>query len=820
MKLILKNFRCYTDKQFDFESNSGMVLLSGQSGVGKSTILLAINFVLYGEGKKLQTYGKKSCRVEIHFNDMKIVRTKCPNRLVLNNTHDVYEDASAQSIINKKFGKTFNVTGYISQNTLNSFVMMSPQEKLEFLESFAFSDIDIGKLKHKVKATIKKRDENLIRSESSLETAMEILKEIKNPKQILYPLKATKNKEIAIKNEKIRLKNVKTKIERMNRFLSSSKDRLSDLNILKAKTEMREKSLKSLSEKTNILSHAVAKLPVINKESIAEIKKKIKNIHKAKQLRESEIKYEENYSVFEKAIISEKEKLRNYKEKYKKIIWSEHGKEETDESIENLTLLCSDCRRVFGIRKQLESIEILNPIPIEEKNRIEADLIEKKKLLNKIELQSKSLKCPNCDVSLVIRDDSLVQIENLEITIDHDKENLKQEITDLSRRLGQVNKEISEYKLRTQRISDLENSIHEITSQYEMEFPKTKVDLRSIKDDLVYMKDYKQRQENIEYKLKENEKIETDISNEIYSDSLSSFFSDLKDQKKEIDQLREKCIHSDIDENDLISLEEKLRMHEEAIREKERLEKEIQENRIEMNNINSEIDSLEKEYRKKYKKINSKKFLEKKIEQEKIELKNLSLSQKIHEENMKKIFLYQNYLEEKKRFETANDRVKILLEESKENRKLKNSVLSLQRKIMESESKAILSIIDSINAHTQEYLDLFFVDPIIARLAPYKESKNSKKSQLNIQVEYKGMDGDRTMLSGGELSRVILAYTLALGEIFNTPMILLDECTSSLDQELTSTVISGIKSNYHNKLVIVIAHQCVSGIFDREICIS
>ena len=79
------------------------------------------------------------------------------------------------------------------------------------------------------------------------------------------------------------------------------------------------------------------------------------------------------------------------------------------------------------------------------------------------------------------------------------------------------------------------------------------------------------------------------------------------------------------------------------------------------------------------------------------------------------------------------------------------------------------------------------------------------------------MEADISMLSGGELSRVILAYTLSLSEIFNSPLVLLDECTASLDQELTSTVMEGIKKNFSHRLVIVIAHQVVSGDFDRQI---
>jgi ABC-type multidrug transport system fused ATPase/permease subunit len=73
------------------------------------------------------------------------------------------------------------------------------------------------------------------------------------------------------------------------------------------------------------------------------------------------------------------------------------------------------------------------------------------------------------------------------------------------------------------------------------------------------------------------------------------------------------------------------------------------------------------------------------------------------------------------------------------------------------------------------------------------------------------------MLSGGELARVVLAYTLALAEIFNSPMIMLDECTASLDQDMTSIVMDGIRKNFGNKLTVIIAHQVISGDFDRQI---
>ena len=47
-------------------------------------------------------------------------------------------------------------------------------------------------------------------------------------------------------------------------------------------------------------------------------------------------------------------------------------------------------------------------------------------------------------------------------------------------------------------------------------------------------------------------------------------------------------------------------------------------------------------------------------------------------------------------------------------------------------------------------------------------------------------------------------------------MVLLDECTSNLDQETTQVIVDGIKDNF-DKPVVMIAHQVVSGMFDEII---
>ena len=84
-------------------------------------------------------------------------------------------------------------------------------------------------------------------------------------------------------------------------------------------------------------------------------------------------------------------------------------------------------------------------------------------------------------------------------------------------------------------------------------------------------------------------------------------------------------------------------------------------------------------------------------------------------------------------------------------------------------------------------------------------------------IEYKSMEATLDMLSQGENSRVVLAFFLALSEIFESPFILMDECTSNLDQELNNIVMDSIKENFEGKLAVVIAHQVINGIFDNTI---
>ena len=144
----------------------------------------------------------------------------------------------------------------------------------------------------------------------------------------------------------------------------------------------------------------------------------------------------------------------------------------------------------------------------------------------------------------------------------------------------------------------------------------------------------------------------------------------------------------------------------------------------------------------------------------------------------------------------------------------------LRTKIKEAESKCLETFVWSLQNAVQLYLDDFFPhDPISINISRFKTTKTKKqtKPEIHITFSYKGQEFDYQSLSGGELQRVVLAFTLALAEKFNAPFIMLDESTSNLDQELTNLIVDTIHKYHSCRPVVLVAHQVVTGVFENMV---
>ena len=741
MILRLSYFKCWENKTFNFPDN-GIILISGSSGKGKTSILEAINFALFGKGRKIVTIGYKKCKVYLEYNNFKITRTRCPNRLHLVSNKIEYEDEAAQEIINKFFCKFFDIIGYMQQNSFNSFLLLNPLDKLEFLEKLSFQKMNISNIKKKMKSLLKDRKDNLLENKSQLQILTEIIENKKNKiikvdkPEIVITLK---NAEVRYKNTEVKIKNLQKKIKSLEGGLTS--------------TKILNKFLEEFNENFNIKNAKLEKLKqeisIINideiKDELNGIKKDYKNLKKYREKKRLLKSMEDSVS-----------KINNIDE----MLWKDDNKDNTKENIEIFEQYIKDIITVKKLEKQLRSLVFTD------------NYNEIKRLLS----LSKNVKCPSCNANLNYDiEKEILVISDISVSIDKKdlikKIKLHENNMKIKDRLISQIKEIkSNYEeFNIDEYSDIENDIKNLTKYYDKNIS------------LEYEKKSLQKSVNkIEKKLKENMNdlvIDCNLNEDELVEQISSFKIIIENYKNK---------------NEMISS----------------LEKELEK-------LSKKKEREFEKYIKKYGKILKKEKFEEKIKDKESQVRSLEIMKEQNYQYLKDIEKYQNYRKNLKELKNLENKLKSVEVQNKNCRDKLTSAMLLQTKIKEAEFISITNIIQSINNYAKNYLDLFFTEDLInVTLLSFKEDK---KPKINISIDYKGMNCELKMLSGGEIQRIVLAFNLALSDMFNIPILLLDESTSNLDKDLTNKVINGIKSNYNKKLVVLIAHQVISGIFDSVI---
>lgn len=813
MKIRLENFLCYSEASFDF-GEEGVALLSGMSGSGKTSIFKAIFFALFGEGNKLVTYGKTSCTVELEFDDIKILRTKRPNRLVVNDTH---EDAAAQDIINKKFGDTFKTSGYIQQNNISSFILMSPIEKLAFLEKFAFRDIDLAKVKGRCKAHISKCHDELISVSSQLEMAKEVLSSMEAPTTVIFPLKCKKSqREKAITNENIRYKNCGILCRRYRNVIIRNENEITSLKVLEATLETREENKKDLYEKLEKNQNSLNSCIYEGDNQLDDYEERLKQMMKTRKLYLLEDQFKENSLKLTKMKEDEVKELNTKIENINKKLWKDYSSVEVNETISDLQEYLGDLELLEALTKDLQLCNV--NYETYEKHKMELKeslkkLEENQQIYNKLLVQKEIYSCPCCTAKLKIANKELIVAQDfIEDTSEQDIEDIEDIISKIKITISKLQRIIPMEEDKLERKIKIDKEIHEITEKYE-----EISEINSIKEDIKYMKNYRASQIELEKKLQEIEKL---VEDEIFSSSYNTFKSGVSKLRRQLTEIKK-----NITKKQEILSEEELRC---KVLEQTQIKNKIHELTqigqgisMELDNCKSVITNAKKKHIDKYKTIKSIKELENDVLQKRKSIKEQEENKRIHQKNLNEIDNWQKYKETHDKYQEWVNKTKKLTVQEKEAKNEYAASTELKHKILEAESIAMINIIDSINMHARVYLDSFFSEnPISVQLQTFKHTKTNVKPSINLSIEYKGMEADMNMLSGGELSRVILAYTLALAEMFNTPLLLLDECTASLDQELTGVVFDSIRDNFGGKMTLIIAHQIIKGQFDKVITLN
>lgn len=794
--LKLENIRSYGRELIEFPE--GSTLLSGDIGSGKSSILLSIEFALFGirrkhlDGESLVRYGKNEGSVELKFEiDGKEIIVKRN----LKKVKDEVQQISGYIILDGRKKEAtaielktiiLDLLGYPkdmvtkTKNLVYRYTVYTPQEEMKhiLLEEDRLDTLrrvfDIDKYKR-------------IRENSQL-----LLKELKQKRKLLeIKTEGIEEKKKTIDETTIELNAVKESHSLLIKDIHALKDKLNEcknnesrleqdikkLNQLKKEIELNEEKLKLKSK--NILAI---------KEDLEENQKDAKNLRE----RINSIKIENipsyDEELLEKEIASKEEKLRDSIEEESRLKEQLNTLNEKQESLSK------------EIGEKIEGIKNLEEI----KNELNILL---KEISNKAGIED-NLMDNEDKISDLIK-----KISSLETKI-HSSEKIKLGISDLKdcptcmQPVPETHKErIS--KNEDKKISELSSEL----KKYENERSSISGNIKSLKEELLKIISKESKAAVIDMEIKNlNNKMD-----EIQSKK--NLLSIVKEKQKEaVLKLRST---GDINKNQLIN----------EVKEKKLLLKKVQEGyykKREKENIIKILEEKEKsEKRLKEQLI----ILEKDIEEIKSmnsglsdSISSFSDSEKLYDEIKNEI---RSCIEEEKKLEirkayaekdieslerSIKDTIKLLKEMSKMHEKLQylkqthnwieNYFIMLMSTI---EKHVMLNIYSEFNEFFQQWFSMLIEDETMAaRLS----------EEFAPIISQNGYESSITNLSGGERTAAALAYRLALnksvndivGKIKTKDIIILDEPTEGFSSEQLDRVRT-VLNELGIKQTIIVSHE-------------
>ncbi len=780
-EIQLDNIRSH--KRNSIEFTPGINVITGNTGSGKSSVLMSIEYALFGkigegreEGKMLlrRNSNEGSIAIKLINNNDEYeikrglkrvgdsVRNDDSKNYIIKNDKkiDLQNRASdINSYVNKILKiesenplKMFETITYIKQDELKNLIFETGQYKQEYIDGLLqlnkYLDVYestrdlITKIKNEIELNKKEIelgiDENeIIRIETKINENKNVIEALKNgleENRILLENKTIekKQKESELefeRNKKIDFEKMSTEIKLKN----NEKIKLeNEITKIKQKIEDANKNFKAVERnEKNELEKAIKNLEEITKTKSDGLKKLYQDFFQLEYSYKNAQKEEENLS-----------------------------NEKTSENLKIKTLT----EEAAKIKKRLETA-----LEIENKEEIAGRIKELKtksdELKKEMEDSIKSGFCVMCgnkitDISHVKTEyetkikkcqDSITELKGISDNIKYSKKDLENQLEIIKMKIDSSNEILHKV---TSRLSELK--IEEKKTEYEIK----KDNYKKYSDELEeLLSSLKKAREELQ-KVQEQEKLAIEVEN--YNNRINEIEKAILNYIDEIKYTEDRLAGIKFDEEELKKKENGFKLTIEEI-----------------NKINYKITEIKKETEMREKQI----------------------------------------LEDKGRLEEVKIKIK----------KREEIIKTLNKK--EDLLKIISNLREDIRS-IREYVRLKFINEFKSLFkARFEELRNENDYLLDIDNNYNVIinagneETDARALSGGEKTSVAIAYRLALsslasilGGVGKNELILMDEPTSGLDKEDINALTSAITKITDLKQIVIVTHEdSMKNIADRVI---
>ncbi len=834
----IENIRSYSKTKIEF--NEGINFLSGDIGSGKTSILLSIEFALFGfkkgdiEGTQLLRKGAFEGNVILNLtdnnnNNIEIYRKikkskKNPFQISQENGYIKYNSNIEELTPTQLNAKIFEILSFPEEflsknrNLIYRYTIYTPQEQLkEILFSPEDERLEVIRKIFKIDKYKSLRDAISIYSST--------LRERKN-----YYQAKTEDKDK--KNEKIKL---------LNKELQELKTTINKINENEEKVNEYLKKLTSSSNKLEIISNQKnSQLLEKQKEFllIEENERKITELEKEINKRILFIN-QNNYETLEKNI-------QECKKKISKIESNILDKKSIKELINN------KLKEFEQFEKEKENLsQKINKF----KNKKELLMTKKKEI---------DIMLTKCRIKDIQYETEKKRLEYNKIKKELSRlEEEKEKLLEIEHKLQTLNKLIEDNAKNISNIQNYSNCplcIQQISPNYKIEFEKTITNeiIKSKKEieELEKKRDIiKSQTININDKKEILENILTNLS--MFDERLKNLIEKEKEEKELLEKIN--LEERNFDSKELNKNEELLQNISDTLKEKEKfrmeneqlstiifeMEKEIINNNSvikdnqklieEINKNNNEILDYEKKvsYLKGY--IKNKKKIHDELENIKEQLKENNLKKKSYQDKLDEVRdKYNRIIEKKSNINTNIENLNTWIKENEndlENIKLfeeKLSKLLSDENFLTKKLTAIAQLLEKamLTKYYIEFNEIF--EKLFRELIEDNDIEVRLSELFSPIVEQNGYDTEIKNLSGGEKSSLAIAYRMGLKHIIEQNLektqkldfVILDEPTDGFSDQQIDRLGNILKESQLKQIILVSHDEKIESISDSIIKIE